>query len=144
MKEPIALACIVDDDECYVFALKRMLALFKLADSTISFPNGEDAIDFLIMIKDYPVQIPDVIFLDINMPLMNGWGFLESFAQIRDQLSKPISVYMISSSIDMRDIQKAKSYTIVSDYLIKPMTKGDLFHVMEEVQSKKEQLKKLM
>ncbi len=144
MKEPVSLACIIDDDECYVFALKRMLTLFKLAESTINFPNGEDAIDFLTIVKDYPAQIPDVIFLDINMPLMNGWQFLESFAKLQEQLSKPISIYMISSSIDIRDIHRVKTYTTVSDYLTKPVSKDDLFRVLEEVQSKKEQVNKLI
>lgn len=133
--KPVQVACIIDDDATYVFALEKMISIFKIAESVLSFANGEEALDYLSMAKEHPAQIPDIIFLDINMPIMNGWQFLDSFSKISNQLSKQISIYMISSSIDMRDMDKAKSYATVADYLIKPIKRADLIHVLEEVQS---------
>ncbi len=131
------LACVIDDDEFYVLALTRMIEIFKLAESTIHFPNGEDAIDFLTMVKDYPVQIPDIIFLDINMPIMNGWRFLDKFINLKDQLSKPAKIYMTSSSFNSLDMYKAKTYGTIADYLIKPVMKADLIRVFKELQNER-------
>ncbi len=140
MKKPISLVCIIDDDDYYVFALSRMMNLLGMSDRIISFPNGEDAIDYLTMVKDYPVQIPNIIFLDIEMPVMDGWEFLKNFIQIKDQLSKPVCVYIISSSNDLKYIQKAKEFPVVSDYLIKAIDKAELKRVLEEVQGRKEKI----
>lgn len=115
--KPVPLACIVDDDDMYTFALERMLRIFKIAESVHSFSNGKEAFDYLSMVKSFPAQIPDVIFLDINMPVMNGWQFLDNFSRIRPQLAKKVSIYMITSSVSTSDMQLAKSYTDVIDYL---------------------------
>ncbi len=132
--KPVPLAAIIDDDSCYEFTLKKMLSIFNIATSVISFPDGKQAIDYLNMVGAYPAQIPDLIFLDINMPKMDGWGFLEHYCKIKPQLQKITSIYMLSSSISNEDAQQAKAHAEVSDYLIKPATKEDLQRVLQEVQ----------
>ena len=64
-----------------------------------------------------------ILFLDINMPVMNGWQFLERFAELEDDVKKRIKIYILSSSVDKRDIEKAKADKNVMHYLIKPLTK---------------------
>ena len=64
-----------------------------------------------------------ILFLDINMPVMNGWEFLERFDQLEEDTKKRIKIYILSSSIDKRDIEKAKADKNVVHYLIKPLTK---------------------
>lgn len=139
--KPVSQVCIIDDDENYVFALQRMLSIHRISEAVLAFPDGKEALDYLQLVKDYPAQLPDVIFLDIEMPGMNGWQFLESFSNLRVQLSKKMSIYMQSSSINIADIQRAKSYSIVKDYLIKPATKTDLLRVLEEVKNFQEKVK---
>jgi CheY-like chemotaxis protein len=64
-----------------------------------------------------------VLFLDINMPVMNGWEFLDRFEELDPSIKKRVKIYILSSSVDKRDIEKAKSNKNVVHYLIKPLTK---------------------
>jgi len=64
-----------------------------------------------------------ILFLDINMPVMNGWEFLERFNELDSELKKRVKIYILSSSVDKRDIEKAKADKNVMHYLIKPLTK---------------------
>jgi len=64
-----------------------------------------------------------VLFLDINMPIMNGWEFLDRFDGLDDSVKKRVKIYILSSSVDKRDIERAKSNKNVIHYLIKPLTK---------------------
>ena len=66
-------------------------------------------------------KLPDIIFLDLNMPVMDGWEFLNEFIKIKNSLHKKITLYVVSSSIDPRDLERAKSFNLVTDYLIKPI-----------------------
>jgi CheY-like chemotaxis protein len=66
-------------------------------------------------------RLPDIIFLDINMPVMDGWEFLNEFIKIKNNFEKKITLYVVSSSIDPRDLERAKSINLVTDYLIKPI-----------------------
>jgi len=71
-------------------------------------------------------NIPEIIFLDINMPVMDGWEFLDKFTQIENKLDKTITLYVVSSSINPVDIERAKNTNAVKDYLVKPVTLEDL------------------
>jgi CheY-like chemotaxis protein len=89
------------------------------------FFNGLEAIDEL-KDKVETDNIPDLILLDINMPVYDGWQFLEEFKKIKQKLTKEITVYMVSSSNDATDISKSKEYKDeVKKYYYKPMTQED-------------------
>ncbi len=118
----IDLAFIVDDDEIYVYGLKRLVAIHDLCKNLLVFNNGEEAIKYLKPIMANADQLPDIILLDINMPIMDGWDFLNEFIKIEANLSKKITIYMITSSINNEDIEKAKTYSEVSNYFVKPVT----------------------
>jgi CheY-like chemotaxis protein len=126
--KPINTVCVVDDDKIYVYGLKKLIALKQLCPNLIEFPNGKEAIDFL-MDPENAEKLPDVIFLDINMPVMDGWDFMESFAQIKPHLGKKITVYMVSSSINQEDIDRAKSISDITDYVVKPVTHDKLLEL---------------
>ena len=116
--------CLIDDDKIYQFTATMILEATGLTNSIAAFLNGKDAINFL---KDPNTtlnsQLPDIIFLDINMPVMNGWEFLEEFQQFSASLSQPIKIYLVSSSVDESDINKSKNYPSVTDYVIKPLNR---------------------
>lgn len=116
--------CLIDDDKIYQFTARKILESTGLAKSILSFYNGSEAIGYLrenqSKEKD---QLPDVIFLDINMPVMNGWQFLEEFHKMTQSLKKIITIYVVSSSVDDCDIQKSKAYTSVTDYIVKPINR---------------------
>jgi CheY-like chemotaxis protein len=124
----INTVCVVDDDEIYVYGIKKLIYLKQLCENLIEFRNGKDAIDFL-QNPDNSDQLPDVIFLDINMPVMDGWDFMENYAKIKPNLGKKITVYMVSSSINDEDIQRAKTISDISDYVVKPVTYDKLLEL---------------
>jgi CheY-like chemotaxis protein len=113
---------LIDDDKLYLFSIKKMISFLKLCPNVSEFYNGQDAMERLKQItQSGNDQLPDVILLDINMPIMNGWEFLEAYKQIRNMFAKRIPIYMVSSSIDITDIDKSKNYSDIAAYLIKPI-----------------------
>lgn len=124
-------AYIVDDDEVYKMGIKRLIKRIDLINHVQFYENGKPAIDALLENKDDVLKLPDVILLDINMPVMDGWEFLEKFNSIKLQLVKGIHIYMISSSINPRDIEKAKNYEDVTEYLEKPVTLEEIQKMVE-------------
>lgn len=118
--------CLIDDDRIYQFAARKIIEATGFAGNVLAFSNGKDAIQYLHDHLNYETEIPDVIFLDIHMPIMNGWQFLDEYKNIKPRLSKPVHIYMVSSSVDEIDIDKSKTFDTVSDYIIKPL-KRDIF-----------------
>ena len=116
--------CLIDDDKVYQFTAKMILEATGLTSSIKTFFNGKEGIDFLVSPENQNADIlPDVIFLDINMPIMNGWTFLETYEEIKHSLPKNIVIYVVSSSVDESDIQRSKSFASVTDYVIKPINR---------------------
>ena len=115
--------CLIDDDRIYQFTAKKIIESTGLGKHILSFYNGDEAITYLQEhIKNVDL-LPDIIFLDINMPVMDGWQFLETFKILQPKVSKPILIYMVSSSVDDCDIKKSKEYFNVTDYIIKPINR---------------------
>lgn len=113
---------VIDDDSVYQFTASRTLKATELAHEILQFQNGQEALTFLREGAVNNHTLPDIIFLDINMPITDGWGFLNEFQTIKEKLGKDIKIYMVSSSIDQRDLNRAKSIPEVTDYMEKPIT----------------------
>ena len=113
--------CIIDDDALYKLLLKKSINKLPFKVEISCYNNGEEALSGLQAIQAQNALLPDVILLDINMPVMDGWEFLDAFKTIKSQFSKTIKIYMASSSISINDFEKAKLYSEVSDYLVKPL-----------------------
>jgi len=127
----VDIACIIDDDPIFVFGTKRMMTLANFCNNFMVFQNGEEAINYLkpiIQTKNF--ALPDIILLDINMPIMDGWQFLDEFTSIPND--KKITIYIVSSSIDPQDIARAKEYDTISNYLVKPITSEKLQSILSE------------
>lgn len=123
---------IVDDDSIYVYGLKKLIGIKELNTRLSHFINGQEAIYALKKAKE-DHQLPDVILLDINMPVMDGWEFMNEFAKLKPQTGKNITVYIMSSSIDLNDIHRAKNISEVSDYLFKPVSTNQLKEIFVSV-----------
>jgi response regulator RpfG family c-di-GMP phosphodiesterase len=114
--------CIVDDDRIYQLLMQRLI---KNIDPTISirtFYNGEDAYNFF----KSNTNCCRVVLLDINMPVMNGWEFLE---KLNEEDFKNSNIYLATSSIANSDRQKSKNYHKIKEYLIKPITKKKILEI---------------
>ncbi len=127
------ITCIIDDDEIYLFSVKKVIELNNLSDKVLEFKNGQEAIEFFSQNQQDEDALPDVIFLDINMPVMNGWEFIEEFKKIQPAMSKSITLFVVSSSVDKSDVEKAKSLDPVFDYLTKPITASQLKNIYSAV-----------
>lgn len=118
---------VIDDDKIYHFLLKNLFRQNDIEATPVFFSNGQDAIDHIIENKNNTAELPELILLDVNMPIMDGWQFLEEYNNLLTELDKPSTIFMISSSNDEKDINKAKRYSnIVKDYFLKPICKDDL------------------
>ena len=129
----IKSTCIIDDDPIFIYGTKRIMKEVDFSDSILVYENGQEAIEGLIALNDSGEALPSVIFLDLNMPIMNGWEFLDQFIQIPNHNIENIVVYIISSSIDPRDLERVKNYRIVSNYILKPITPEDLEGVLQAI-----------
>ena len=109
-------AWIVDDDRVYVFSLKRLMKYVDFCDEVTTYGNGYEALNQLSLIVKRQVEPPpDVIILDINMPVWNGWEFLEFAKNLH--LPENIKLFLVSSSTKDEDREKVKQYALVSEVL---------------------------
>lgn len=117
---------VIDDDKIYHFLLKNLFKQNGIEVASTFFVNGSDAIDYIKKNTGEEI-LPDLILLDVNMPIMNGWQFLEEFGKISKDLHKTPVIYMISSSNNEVDINKSKEFDgAVKGYFLKPICKEDL------------------
>ncbi|GAA3600582.1 response regulator [Flavivirga amylovorans] len=124
----IELACIIDDDDIYTNLVKRVIETKKLCKNLIIFKNGKQSIDYFeaLLQNLEDSKIPDIIFIDLNMPIMDGWEFIEQFTKIKNRFNKLITLYIVSSSINPVDIDRAKSLNSIKGYLVKPIVINEL------------------
>lgn len=128
---------LVDDDEINNFISIKLIKKALLNTEIMACLNGKFAIDQLVELQRQDInKLPDYILLDINMPIMNGWEFLDEYKRLNiDPLGKT-KIYIISSSVFSNDINKARSYPLVKDFISKPLNVDkiiELFKVEDHV-----------
>lgn len=126
-------ACIIDDDSIFVFATKRLMEIAHFCEEVVVYRNGREALDGFALLLQQGVTLPDVIFLDINMPILDGFQFLEMFSAW--PLPAPVNLYMVTSSINPEDMQKAAAYSLVRRYISKPLSLDSLEQIATEIEA---------
>ena len=123
---------IIDDDKVNNFICTKIINLAGFANDVVGCISAKEGLDYLEKNSGVAQELPDIIFLDINMPIMNGWGFLEEYKKLIPNLSKDIVLFMLSSSVHKEDIKKANSYKEVASYVSKPLTVETLQVIQKE------------
>jgi CheY-like chemotaxis protein len=124
---------LVDDDKVFQFITAKVLKSLNIIDRLFQFENGQELLEYLIKNSNNSEEIPDVIFLDIQMPFMDGWQFLKEYSSLKINLPKKICFYILSSSISLFDKQQVKLFPIVKDYLVKPIDREDYIKILESI-----------
>jgi len=132
MSNTLQTVWIIDDDEIYKYGFRKFVAMKHLCGNVVDFSNGREAMDFLSDPRNVE-HLPDVIFLDIDMPQMDGWAFIEEFKYIKVRLNRKISIFMVTSSISYKDIVRAKNHSDITEYVVKPVNSQQFSLVFTDV-----------
>ena len=117
--------CIIDDDRIYRYTVKHFLTQHFSQDEILEYENGEDALVSLSEQLESGNELPEVIMVDINMPIVDGWEFLEKFWSKVQHLVQLPKLYLISSSNSISTVDRASRLSYLQGYLTKPLNKED-------------------
>jgi len=121
---------VVDDDKIFHLLAKKVLVSTEFGGQISEFYDGQEALTYLMENQHDKNNIPDIIFLDIQMPFLDGWQFLDQFATL--VFEKVITIYIVSSSISLLDHDKARRNKAVKSFIVKPFTREKLLEVIED------------
>ncbi len=120
---------LVDDNETDNFISKRIIEITNFAVNVEVKNSGKSALDYLKTHQDNPDKLPNLIFLDINMPIVDGFVFLYEFEKFSQQVKDKCKVIILSSSDNKRDIDKIVNNNHVIKFITKPLTEASLEEV---------------
>jgi len=126
MAKKINLVMLVDDNDTDNFISQKIIELNGFADRVIAKNSGKSALEYLEANENNPAELPDVIFLDINMPIVDGFVFLFEFERFNEELKKKCKIAILSSSDNKRDIERIVDNDYVVKYITKPLTQDAL------------------
>jgi CheY-like chemotaxis protein len=135
--KPINLVALIDDDEIEKFIVSKVIERTNLVNRIKTFSNGEEAINFLKSNSKTPDLLPEIILLDLQMPIMYGFEFLQKYIMLQPKLGKKITIYVVSSSISKSDIERINQISEVSDYIIKPIVKEKFEKIVHALMEEK-------
>lgn len=119
-KYKVDLAYIIDDDEVIIYLTDLLVKNVDFCDRLSSFTDTDHAMEALKEAIKSGENLPSVILIDLNMPIKDGWSFLDELTELN--LKQEIPVFIFTSSINPVDMERSKKYKIVKDYIIKPLT----------------------
>ena len=132
MELSIPEVLLIDDDKPTNFLNKMIIEKHGKLGKVSIVTNGLEALEYFRRVKDGKEIKPSLVFLDINMPGMNGWEFLKEFVKFGSKITDDIAIFMLSTSNDEREIEKAKNHTFVLDFLNKPLSSNLLNNALEK------------
>ncbi|HEY4652584.1 MAG TPA: response regulator [Pontibacter sp.] len=130
-KEALDLVMLVDDDDTTNYLNERLLKEMQIAKQIIVMKNGREAIDYLkAAATEDEVQSPDLIFLDIKMPVMDGFSFLDEYQRQGLDDANQVIILMLTSSASFYDLERLRNYKKVKKHYSKALTKHDVHEIM--------------
>jgi len=124
---------LIDDDAIYQFVSCKTLEATGYTNKIKVCSNGEEAFRFLEENMYNSIELPDVVLLDVNMPVMNGWQFLDAYQSLKPNLTKEIQIFLVTSSMNDQDKEYSKRYNCVQDYIVKPLVREKITEILSHV-----------
>ncbi|MBV61713.1 MAG: response regulator [Nevskiales bacterium] len=133
MNKPLNEVLLVDDNEADNFLHRAVLEDMGVADRIVERLNGQEALDYLLTPDDQGrFPSPDLICLDINMPIMSGWEFLDSYEQLPPARRRGVVVMMLTTSLNPEDAEQARERSAIGAFSNKPLTSTKVLQLIEE------------
>lgn len=125
----------VDDDAITLMLCKKVIIKTGFSKETVTAQNGEEALKYFDNIAENSdnTTLPQLIFLDLNMPILGGWEFLDIFSEPKYSSFNKTKIVVLSSTIDPEDLEKAKKYPMVIDFLSKPISVSMLDYLNSKI-----------
>ncbi|MBU2914281.1 response regulator [Reichenbachiella agariperforans] len=125
----IRKVAVIDDDQVFQLIIKKQIEMKNFECEILSFFNGQEAYDFFKENVDQSDVLPDLVMLDVNMPVKNGWDFLQDYQTLPSEMRSKIKLYMVTSSVIQSDIDKANDNENIISFVSKPITNEKLEEV---------------
>ena len=137
MKAPVDYKCksvmIVDDNDIDRYIAKKVISQYQFCDEVMSYGNPLEALEYLQDNQKNISELPNIIFLDIYMPEMSGFEFMEVFRQFPDTLKKQCTVYIVSSTIDPNDLIRVENDHNIKALCVKPINGNFLAQISKKL-----------
>lgn len=117
---------VIDDDSTFQFIFRKQIEKMEEIEIVNESRNGMEAVSFLKSLDDTAAVCPDLIVLDLNMPVMDGWDFLDEYGKICENGMSSIPICILSSTINQADFDRANTYDSVKSFFSKPITSEQL------------------
>ena len=125
---------VLEDDLVQQYILKANLVQFKIFQNISYYENGSPLVEYLHANKTKPECLPDMMFVDLEMPGVNGWKVLDELNKLNSSLCKQVIVYVITASISLSDTMRARQYDFVREFISKPVTKQTYMEISREAE----------
>lgn len=123
---------LIDDDEVYNFICSETIKKILNITSIDTYTSSQNGLKFLAQTIEEGRDLPNVIFIDINMPILDGWSFIEEYQKISKNITQKVLIYIQSSSVYEEDIQKSKTYDVIDGFITKPLSMAQLLEIRDK------------
>ncbi len=127
---------LIDDDEVSSYIFSKLITISNFAKQIQNFGNAKEALSSLAENARHPDRLPEVIFLDLLLFDMDGWGFLEEYEKLDESIRDRIHLVILTTSIFENDKLKAENFKSVKKFIQKPITTDNLMEILEDLKKK--------